>query len=167
MKIFEQRQVLEKFLEFHKIEVPVTARMSHIGRRFRAHFPGIADQIVEYPGQWRTGNVKRLAELVKTLDPSAFKPMFGDAHFARKAPAPLSKHKQFLKSPEWRRLRYKILLARGKTCECCGAVDVQIHVDHIKPASKYWHLRLDPSNLQVLCEDCNKGKGAWDETDHR
>lgn len=44
---------------------------------------------------------------------------------------------------------------------------VRIVVDHIKPISKHWHLRLDPDNLQVLCNDCNKGKGAWDETDYR
>lgn len=36
---------------------------------------------------------------------------------------------------------------------------VRIVVDHIKPISKHWHLRLDPDNLQVLCNDCNKGKG--------
>lgn len=40
-------------------------------------------------------------------------------------------------------------------------------VDHIKPVRKYWHLRLDPDNLQVLCADCNRAKGNWDETDFR
>ena len=34
----------------------------------------------------------------------------------------------------------------------------KIHVDHIKPKSKHWDLRLDINNLQVLCEDCNFGK---------
>lgn len=44
---------------------------------------------------------------------------------------------------------------------------MKIVVDHIKPLSKFWHLRLERSNLQVLCDECNMGKGAWDETDHR
>jgi hypothetical protein len=31
-----------------------------------------------------------------------------------------------------------------------------------------WHARrLDPNNLQVLCNDCNMGKGSWDQTDFR
>ena len=40
-------------------------------------------------------------------------------------------------------------------------------MDHIKPVSKFPKLRLAESNLQVLCEDCNMGKSAWDETDWR
>lgn len=42
-----------------------------------------------------------------------------------------------------------------------------MHVDHIKPRSKYPALELVLSNLQVLCEDCNLGKLAHDETDWR
>ena len=34
-----------------------------------------------------------------------------------------------------------------------------IHVDHIKPRSKYPKLALDQSNLQPLCETCNLKKG--------
>lgn len=76
----------------------------------------------------------------------------------------------FYESYEWRKLRYEILLKNGKRCSCCGATPEQgifLHVDHIKPLRKYWSLRLDPTNLQVLCEVCNHGKGNWDETDHR
>lgn len=52
---------------------------------------------------------------------------------------------------------------------CCGNAypHVIINVDHIKPVRKYWHLRLDFDNLQVLCSTCNKAKGNWDETDFR
>ena len=42
-----------------------------------------------------------------------------------------------------------------------------MNVDHIKPRKKYPELALDKSNLQVLCEECNHGKGNWDETDWR
>ncbi len=52
-------------------------------------------------------------------------------------------------------------------CQCCGAKasdGVQIHVDHIKPRSRYPELELCLDNLQVLCSDCNIGKGDWDNT---
>jgi len=45
--------------------------------------------------------------------------------------------------------------------------DAILHVDHIKPRSKYPDLALELKNLQVLCEDCNIGKGTWDESDWR
>lgn len=70
----------------------------------------------------------------------------------------------------WRELRYQALLNCGARCQCCGAKaddHVKLHVDHIKPRSRYPHLQLDINNLQVLCEDCNIGKGAWDSTDFR
>lgn len=84
--------------------------------------------------------------------------------------------REFYASWEWQTLRKKALNQHGAICQCCGAVPggktiagipVVIHVDHIKPLSRYWHLRLEPDNLQILCAECNKGKGAWDETDHR
>lgn len=75
----------------------------------------------------------------------------------------------FYESFEWKRLRFDILRERGRRCECCGADNRQsmIHVDHIKPVKKHWNLRLDPTNLQVLCEGCNRGKGSRYETDFR
>lgn len=83
---------------------------------------------------------------------------------------------EFYKSWEWRTLRMKVLKFHGHRCQSCGATPanydaagnpVRIVVDHIKPVRRFWDLRLDPSNLQVLCDECNQGKGAWDETDHR
>lgn len=82
----------------------------------------------------------------------------------------------FYKSWEWRQLRMEVLKEHGPRCQCCGATPahesmhgkaVRIVVDHIKPLSKFWELRLTRSNLQVLCDECNQGKGAWDETDWR
>ena len=77
--------------------------------------------------------------------------------------------KVFFESREWRELRYKALLKNGKQCQCCGAKPpkVILHVDHIKPRYMFPELELRLDNLQVLCEDCNLGKGAWDQTDHR
>lgn len=82
----------------------------------------------------------------------------------------------FYESWEWRTLRKQVLNEQGYACQCCGSApgdkmvsgaNVRVVVDHIRPLSKYWNLRLDRNNLQVLCDECNQGKGAWDETDHR
>lgn len=76
----------------------------------------------------------------------------------------------FRRSPAWRKLRTRVLNFYGPICMCCGAspkTGSPVNVDHIKPFAKYPRLALEFDNLQVLCEDCNIGKGAWDETDWR
>jgi 5-methylcytosine-specific restriction endonuclease McrA len=76
----------------------------------------------------------------------------------------------FLESYEWRKLRMQAIKKYGRRCQCCGATPddgVKMHVDHIKPRKKYPELALELSNLQILCEVCNHGKGNWDETDWR
>lgn len=78
--------------------------------------------------------------------------------------------REFFASDEWRKLRYLALKLHGAACQCCGATRQSgaiLHVDHIKPRSKYPELELEVDNLQILCVDCNRGKGAWDETDWR
>lgn len=69
----------------------------------------------------------------------------------------------FYRSSEWRRVRY-LALTKSKVCMCCGNTGV-LHVDHKIPRSVRPDLALTLSNLQVLCEDCNLGKGNWDSTD--
>lgn len=73
----------------------------------------------------------------------------------------------FYKTREWQELRYRALKLYGKKCGCCEATTGPFHVDHIKPRSKHPELELEISNLQVLCADCNMGKGNKDETDWR
>ena len=76
----------------------------------------------------------------------------------------------FLQSYEWRRVRMEALKLYGNRCQCCGAspaTGAVINVDHIKPRRLFPDLALTVSNLQVLCETCNHGKGNWDMTDWR
>ena len=76
--------------------------------------------------------------------------------------------KWFYKTPEWKRLRYAHL-TRSPACVLCGrsAKDgARMNVDHIKPLSYHWNLRLAPHNLQTLCANCNYGKGGK-TGDHR
>ena len=73
----------------------------------------------------------------------------------------------FYDSREWRQLAYKCKLRDGRRCMCCGATPAEgarIVSDHIIPIRVAWSSRLDPSNVQTLCDDCNRGKGSWDPT---
>jgi 5-methylcytosine-specific restriction endonuclease McrA len=82
------------------------------------------------------------------------KPRYDPGYSARE-------YREFLNSDEWRRLRYDVLRQTGGTCCLCGRSrkgGVVIHVDHVVPASVDWSRRMDVTNLQSLCEDCNLGK---------
>jgi len=80
---------------------------------------------------------------------------------------PTKKVKNFYTSRAWMRLRYDVLTRHGRKCMACGNENGVMHVDHIKPRSKYPELALAIENLQILCEQCNFGKGTWNETDWR
>ena len=73
----------------------------------------------------------------------------------------------FYQTDEWRTLRLSVIDAYGRRCMKCCETDGEIHVDHIKPRSKYPELSLTFSNLQVLCRRCNQEKSNFHETDYR
>jgi len=76
----------------------------------------------------------------------------------------------FLQTYEWRKVRMEALKKYGAKCQCCGATPAHgavMNVDHIKPRKIFPHLALDINNLQILCHECNHGKGNWDMTDWR
>ena len=53
---------------------------------------------------------------------------------------------EFFASLAWKDARYKALAKHGSRCQCCGAspsTGAIMHVDHIKPRSKYPELALD------------------------
>lgn len=82
-----------------------------------------------------------------------------------KSDIPLPRKKGFYESDEWRALRYQALKVYGRKCSVCGATPESgkiMHVDHIKPRSRFPELALLLENLQVLCEDCNIGKSNKD-----
>ena len=66
---------------------------------------------------------------------------------------------RFYSMAAWKRARYEVL-TRNPACLICGAsakTGARMNVDHIKPLSKRWDLRLTMSNLQTLCASCNWG----------
>jgi hypothetical protein len=85
------------------------------------------------------------------------------------APNPVAED-NFLTTFEWRKVRMEALKKYGPKCMCCGATPADgavMNVDHIKPRKLWPSLALDVKNLQILCHDCNHGKGNWDTTDWR
>lgn len=76
----------------------------------------------------------------------------------------------FYRTETWKRLRYEALRKSEGRCMCCGVSPEQgatLRVDHIKSIRRFPELKADPTNLQVLCNDCNWGKGGNDATDWR
>lgn len=82
---------------------------------------------------------------------------------------PLDPKEDFYASEQWRTLRFEALQKYGRQCQCCGRRPpaVVLHVDHIKPRSRYPQLQLQLNNLQILCEDCNLGKSNKSSVDFR
>lgn len=77
---------------------------------------------------------------------------------------------RFYQSKPWRNTRRHALLIYGAKCHCCGAAPTKrkpLHVDHIKPRSKFPELALSMTNLQVLCEHCNSSKSNVKIVDYR
>lgn len=77
---------------------------------------------------------------------------------------------QWYLSEEWQLCKSEFLKNYYKTrkkriCNRCELTEdlVVMHVDHILPIRRYWEKRLDQSNLQNLCERCNKRKGNFTE----
>lgn len=102
------------------------------------------------------------ARVIAGLPPRTFK--------AKARTAQPDKIRSFYKSYEWAAARMDALERSDGRCECCGRSkhdDVVLNVDHIRPLKTHWHLRLDPENHQVLCGQCNRGKGNRYETDWR
>lgn len=152
----------------------VTPEQVGLMRQFMIDNPIIGYDVADLLSEnfYMSGNDKRVKpEKQRHENPKIAKRIRNEARVAAQA-----EREAFYKSWDWRTARFRVLQKYGYTCMCCGAkkgdftaqgLAVRIVVDHIKPLSKNWHLRLDQSNCQILCDECNMGKGAHDETDFR
>lgn len=112
----------------------------------------------------------RLKQLAKATKPKKTRVKKSRLSKPKLASTPSVTSKAFLESFEWRRLRMEALKKYTPRCMCCGATPKDgavMNVDHIKPRKLFPHLALDINNLQILCHECNHGKGNWDQTDWR
>lgn len=87
---------------------------------------------------------------------------FVERHGGRKVQRAVKKAHSvsFYTSREWLSLRFKALNEYGRKCSLCLSSKSELHVDHIKPRSKFPELALQLDNLQILCRSCNLGKGT-------
>jgi len=109
-----------------------------------------------------------LQKMIDTNHPRSDSAMVGikvlnDAYLVLKT-KPKVNSDEFLQSKSWKRLRIEAFNKYGNFCNCCGAKPsdgVRLNVDHIKPRRLFPELALNIDNLQILCADCNSGKGNW------
>ncbi len=67
--------------------------------------------------------------------------------------------KQTLGGRKWKQQQYG--LQKGICQLCQEPISLKgSHIDHIKPLSRYPSLAIAPSNLRILCAECNASKGA-------
>ena len=72
--------------------------------------------------------------------------------------------KRFYRSAEWKKCRNDFLEGKELRCVYCyvnlsGDNKKLLNVDHKLPLRYYWDKRLDESNLQITCQQCNLKKG--------
>lgn len=136
-------------------------RRSDIKVSNAAGYVGLARKVLAIRGKKWSG--KMLKSIARKILKGFVAEKLGDVMVAAAG------KKDFYRSPAWREVRYKALVLHGRACMCCGEMPPKIilHVDHIKPRSKYPQLELELDNLQILCEDCNLGKSNKDDTDFR
>jgi hypothetical protein len=107
------------------------------------------------------------AEKLAQQDHRVAKRLLAEGFLARTL-APKRKNapaKDFYASKEWASVRYAALLKADGRCACCGASrndGAVMHVDHVKPRSKFPELALSLDNMQVLCNLCNTAKSNVD-----
>lgn len=63
---------------------------------------------------------------------------------------------------DWRKLRARHL-HNHPYCVRCGAKEARMNVDHIVPRRLAPARRLDPSNLQTLCQSCHSSAKQREE----
>ena len=141
------KRLLKNLLKSWQCELQATKKMADI---FVELCPLVGVTLVEKNAEYR-----------KTLGPKKYVPTVSVASVCSD---------EFLSTYEWRRVRMEAIKKHGARCQCCGATPATgavINVDHIKPRKLFPQLALSVDNLQVLCHECNHGKGNWDMTDWR
>lgn len=65
-------------------------------------------------------------------------------------------------SARWKHMRAAILERDGYTCQHCGATNVALHIDHVKPRYLWPELTWNETNITTLCKPCHGEKTASD-----
>ena len=158
-KHFDGRSTYVQALPYALTVLGLSASSGVSAKNFiKTHIKALKLHVDENRG--RLATIKQNRKAKKT---SAVRP-------AQKVVNSFVKTDDFLSTYEWRKVRMIALKKYGARCQCCGATPATgavMNVDHIKPRKLFPDLALDVDNLQVLCHECNHGKGNWDQTDWR
>lgn len=68
------------------------------------------------------------------------------------------KYGRFYNSIEWRTLSAKYMQDKGYRCEECKAMATQVHHKKAIQTPEGWELRLDYSNLKLVCTVCHNAE---------
>lgn len=68
------------------------------------------------------------------------------------------KYTRFYNSIEWRTLSAKYTQDRGYRCEGCNSMATQVHHKKAIQTPEGWELRLDYTNLELLCTACHNNR---------
>lgn len=67
--------------------------------------------------------------------------------------------RKFYASPAWQRMRRRILARDMDSCQPCfrrRRLEPATEVHHLVSLREDWDRRLDPDNLEAICEDCHR-----------
>jgi 5-methylcytosine-specific restriction endonuclease McrA len=108
----------------------------------------------------RLANMQRAKEIYRQYEASPYS--LNDPSFRA----------EFSRYWDWSTIRADVISSwrqGDKRCNGCATFirGKSIHVDHIQPRSKHPHLGYLKSNLQVLCDRCNRHKHDYDGDDWR
>jgi len=173
--MLDQTEIVKRILQGKKIPRPIKCleilpdsefEREMIKGRFECHFC--------HSKLAKSGSVhcsldckeKHLLKLIDKKENKRIKKLEKRA-YARNKPQKIPTEVSFYNSRAWQELRYDAIKKYGRQCSVCNATKVELHVDHIKPRSKFPELELEIDNLQILCRDCNLGKGNSDEIQWR
>ena len=68
------------------------------------------------------------------------------------------KYTRFYNSIDWRMLSARYTQDKGYRCELCGSMATQVHHKKAIQTPEGWELRLDYSNLELLCTKCHNDR---------
>ena len=64
----------------------------------------------------------------------------------------------FYNTEEWKKLRFRALVHYPRKCMICFTNNRELVVSHKRSISEFPELKLEISNIEILCDDCKIGK---------
>jgi 5-methylcytosine-specific restriction endonuclease McrA len=58
-------------------------------------------------------------------------------------------------TPAWIRFRFGMLARDAYSCRNCGTSEAELELHHVRPASRYPSLYMEPDNVITLCKPCH------------